>query len=92
MIYSDSKSTTPSWRIQAVSVEPGSFASRKALPEPWRGIRDSELDGLLNLETAKTGAVFVHASGTGERLSLNDCHRHSVSHSTAKKSISRALD
>lgn len=31
------------WRIQAVGVAPGSFESRKALPVPWRGLRDEEL-------------------------------------------------
>lgn len=31
------------WRIQAVGVAPGSFDSRKALPTPWRGLRDAEL-------------------------------------------------
>lgn len=31
------------WRIQAVGVAPGSFDSRKALPAPWRGLRDAEL-------------------------------------------------
>lgn len=31
------------WRIQAVGVAPGSFDSRKALPVPWRGLRDAEL-------------------------------------------------
>lgn len=49
-----------SWRVQAVPVEPNSFECRKALPEPWRGIRDEKLDALLGIGE---GAVFVHASG-----------------------------
>ena len=47
------------WRIQAVPVSPSSFESRKALPEPWRGIRDEELSKLTGIE----GGIFVHASG-----------------------------
>ncbi|RXW22958.1 hypothetical protein EST38_g2897 [Candolleomyces aberdarensis] len=47
------------WRIQAVPVAPQSFESRKALPEPWRGIRDDELSNLTGID----GGVFVHASG-----------------------------
>ena len=48
-----------SWRIQAVPVSPESFESRKALPEPWRGIRDGELSALTGID----GCIFVHASG-----------------------------
>jgi uncharacterized UPF0160 family protein len=33
--------------------------SRKALPEPWRGIRDDELSKLSGI----AGCIFVHASG-----------------------------
>ncbi|KAF6765936.1 GAMM1 protein [Ephemerocybe angulata] len=47
------------WRIQAVPVAPQSFESRKALPEPWRGVRDEKLSEL----TAIPGGIFVHASG-----------------------------
>eukprot|EP01024_Parvocaulis_polyphysoides_P010503 TRINITY_DN13592_c1_g4_i2.p1 TRINITY_DN13592_c1_g4~~TRINITY_DN13592_c1_g4_i2.p1 ORF type:complete len:334 (-),score=61.10 TRINITY_DN13592_c1_g4_i2:536-1537(-) len=47
------------WRIQAVAVASGSFDSRLALPESWRGKRDEELSETLNLE----GCTFVHASG-----------------------------
>ena len=47
------------WRVQAIPVSPESFESRKALPEPWRGIRDDELSRLSGIE----GCVFVHASG-----------------------------
>merc|ERR1712187_809344 len=46
-----------SWRVQAVSAE--GFASRKALPSTWRGIRDSELSGIAGIE----GGIFCHASG-----------------------------
>jgi uncharacterized UPF0160 family protein len=51
--------TSKAWRIQAVSLEPGSFANRKPLPEPWRGVRDDALSQL----TQVPGCIFVHASG-----------------------------
>ncbi|KAL7414459.1 GAMM1 protein [Mrakia frigida] len=47
------------WRIQAVPESGESFASRKALPEPWRGIRDDALSQLTGVE----GCIFVHAAG-----------------------------
>uniref|UniRef100_V5EUU4 CobW/HypB/UreG nucleotide-binding domain-containing protein n=1 Tax=Kalmanozyma brasiliensis (strain GHG001) TaxID=1365824 RepID=V5EUU4_KALBG len=47
------------WRIQAVPVSPESFVSRKALPEPWRGIRDQALSDLTGIP----GCMFVHQSG-----------------------------
>ncbi|KAH8918988.1 hypothetical protein BT69DRAFT_529164, partial [Atractiella rhizophila] len=49
----------PNWRVQAVPKEEGSFESRKALPEPWRGVRDDQLSKLTGID----GCVFVHASG-----------------------------
>jgi uncharacterized UPF0160 family protein len=54
--YQDSRG---SWRVHAVSAALGSFASRKALPEQWRGIRDEELSALTGI----AGGIFVHASG-----------------------------
>lgn len=57
VIYPDE--TGGNWRVQAVSVSPESFESRKALPEPWRGVRDDELSQVAGIE----GCVFVHASG-----------------------------
>lgn len=57
VLYQDEREG--SWRVQAVGQAPGSFASRKALPAPWRGLRDealSEAAGVPDL-------VFVHASG-----------------------------
>lgn len=47
------------WRVQAVPESPESFTSRKALPEQWRGVRETDLDKLTSLP----GGVFVHASG-----------------------------
>ncbi|KAJ3108547.1 hypothetical protein HDU97_000829 [Phlyctochytrium planicorne] len=47
------------WRVQAVPVTPDSFESRKALPEPWRGLRDDELSIKCNIEQC----IFVHSSG-----------------------------
>ena len=47
------------WRIQAVPVSKDSFASRKPLPEAWRGVRDEKLSEISGID----GGVFVHASG-----------------------------
>jgi uncharacterized UPF0160 family protein len=57
VIYPDE--TGGNWRVQAIPVSPESFESRKALPEPWRGIRDEELSRIAGIEDC----VFVHASG-----------------------------
>jgi len=57
VIYPDE--TGGNWRIQAVGISPESFESRKALPEPWRGVRDEDLSSVTGIE----GCVFVHASG-----------------------------
>ena len=47
------------WRVQAVSVAPASFESRKPLPAAWRGLRDEALSQLSGIP----GCVFVHAAG-----------------------------
>lgn len=47
------------WRVQAVPGSPGSFTSRKALPEPWRGVRDEHLARVTGIPDS----TFVHASG-----------------------------
>lgn len=57
VIYPDE--TGGNWRIQAVGISPESFESRKALPEPWRGVRDEDLSSVTGIE----GCIFVHASG-----------------------------
>lgn len=46
-----------SWRVQAVSSE--GFASRKALPFPWRGVRDADLSKIAGID----GCIFCHNSG-----------------------------
>lgn len=56
VLFADQSS---SWRIQAIAIESGSFVTRKALPEPWRGVRDEELSTL----TGVPGCIFIHASG-----------------------------
>ncbi len=56
VLYPDSNG---GWRVQAVSESHDSFASRKALPEAWRGLRDGE----LSEKSGISGGVFVHASG-----------------------------
>ena len=48
-----------STRVRAVPEAPGSFASRKALPAPWRGVRDDALSTQIGID----GAIFVHNSG-----------------------------
>jgi uncharacterized UPF0160 family protein len=45
--------------VQAVSLAPDKFESRKALPEKWRGMRDDQ----LSQETSLPGCVFVHMNG-----------------------------
>lgn len=62
VLYPEKEEPGSKWRIQAVSKDIGSFESRKALPEQWRGLRDSDLDKILG-EDIEDGAVFVHASG-----------------------------
>ncbi|KAI9832367.1 MAG: hypothetical protein M1838_005646 [Thelocarpon superellum] len=59
VLYPESVSPGAKWRIQAVPVSEGSFESRKALPEAWRGLRDEELDQAAGVN----GCVFIHASG-----------------------------
>lgn len=51
--------TSTNWRVQAIPISPDSFLSRKAMPEPWRGLRDEELSRLTGID----GCVFIHASG-----------------------------
>ncbi|KAE9603339.1 hypothetical protein Lal_00008301 [Lupinus albus] len=57
VLYEDERSKQ--WRVQAVSVSPDRFESRKALPSQWRGLRDDELSN----EAGIPGCVFVHMSG-----------------------------
>lgn len=52
-----------SWRIQACPESPDSFVSRLPLPEPWRGLRDAELDAVLAPVGVESGAIFIHRSG-----------------------------
>lgn len=59
VLYPESPEPGAKWRIQCVPESKDSFASRKALPEPWRGFRDEELDKIASIP----GCVFVHASG-----------------------------
>lgn len=59
VLYPETPDDGSKWRIQAVARSKESFESRKALPEPWRGVRDENLDKLIDIR----GCVFVHASG-----------------------------
>ncbi|OQV23260.1 UPF0160 protein MYG1, mitochondrial [Hypsibius exemplaris] len=47
------------WRVQAVPVSQGSFASRLPLPEAWRGLNTDVLSGISGIP----GCVFCHHSG-----------------------------
>ena len=62
VLYPEKEEPGSKWRVQAVSKDIASFESRKALPESWRGLRDSDLDKILG-DDVEDGAVFVHASG-----------------------------
>ncbi|KAI4303613.1 hypothetical protein MLD38_039221 [Melastoma candidum] len=57
VLYQDDRSK--GWRVQAVSVAPDRFESRKALPAQWRGLRDDN----LSEESGIPGCVFIHMSG-----------------------------
>ncbi|KAI1841168.1 hypothetical protein JX265_000507 [Neoarthrinium moseri] len=59
VLYAEKPVPDAKWRIQAVPVTKDSFQSRKPLPEPWRGARDEQLDGITGIP----GGVFIHASG-----------------------------
>ena len=59
VLYPENPDEGSKWRIQAVAQSKESFDSRKALPEPWRGVRDENLDELIGIQ----GCVFAHASG-----------------------------
>ncbi|KAJ1718519.1 hypothetical protein LPJ61_006585, partial [Coemansia biformis] len=59
LIYVLYPDTSGAWRVQAVSEKPGSFVSRRALPEAWRGVRDDALSERSGIE----GCIFVHQSG-----------------------------
>lgn len=61
VVYGEAVNST--WRVQAVSVDRSSFESRKPLPEPWRGLRDDELDQSIASKDVEKGAVFVHRTG-----------------------------
>lgn len=47
------------WMAQAVPQKLGSFESRRLLPEPWRGLRDQQLQELIGVPDA----VFCHPNG-----------------------------
>ncbi|CAI5477347.1 unnamed protein product [Closterium sp. Yama58-4] len=57
MLYEDDRAKQ--WRVQAISVAPGSFESRCPLPVDWRGLRDDELSERSGIPRG----VFVHMSG-----------------------------
>ena len=57
-LYEDSSGK---WRVQAVPPEADSFACRRKLPEPWRGVRNEELAALIG--EGGEGAIFCHAAG-----------------------------
>ncbi|KAJ1647861.1 hypothetical protein LPJ64_000826 [Coemansia asiatica] len=56
VLYPD---TSSAWRVQAVPERPGSFKSRRPLPEAWRGLRDEALSERSGVD----GCIFIHQSG-----------------------------
>ena len=73
VLYPEDGSTRESgkWRIQAAPVDTNSFAQRKSLPEPWRGLRDDK----LSKESGVDGCVFVHTAGfIGGNLSFDGAY------------------
>lgn len=48
VIYTIYEDTSKSWRVQAVPLSEHSFESRKALPAPWRGLRDQVLSDAVS--------------------------------------------
>ena len=61
VLYED---TGGSWRVQAVAAE--GFTSRKALPSPWRGVRDSDLSKIAGID----GCIFCHNSGVFKLMNV----------------------
>ncbi|KAF2794332.1 metal-dependent protein hydrolase [Melanomma pulvis-pyrius CBS 109.77] len=59
VLFPESTEPDSKWRIRSVSKENGGFENRKDLPNPWKGIRDEELDKVSGIP----GCVFVHAAG-----------------------------
>lgn len=47
------------WRVQSVTVEGKAFENRLSLPEPWRGVRDDDLEKVTKIK----GSRFVHSAG-----------------------------
>jgi len=59
VLFPESTEPDSKWRIRAVSKENGGFENRKDLPDPWKGVRDDQLDQITGIP----GGVFVHAAG-----------------------------
>jgi uncharacterized UPF0160 family protein len=59
VLFPESQEPDTKWRIRSVSKENGGFENRKDLPNPWKGVRDEELDKVSGIP----GGVFVHAAG-----------------------------
>ncbi|KAF4315528.1 hypothetical protein BBO99_00009112 [Phytophthora kernoviae] len=57
VLYNDA--TGNMTRVQALNVEPGSFALRKGLLPAWRSLRNEELSSVAGIE----GCTFVHNAG-----------------------------
>ncbi|KAF2704814.1 MYG1 protein-like protein [Pleomassaria siparia CBS 279.74] len=59
VLFPESTEPDSKWRIRSVSKENSGFENRKDLPNPWKGVRDEELDKVSGIP----GCVFVHAAG-----------------------------
>ncbi|CAH0478523.1 unnamed protein product [Peronospora belbahrii] len=57
VLYNDA--TGKMTRVQALNIEPGSFALRKGLLPAWRSLRNEELSSVSGIE----GCTFVHNAG-----------------------------
>jgi uncharacterized UPF0160 family protein len=49
-------SETGTWMVQAINAKPGTFESRKLLPESWAGLRDEAFSAAVGLDDG----VFCH--------------------------------
>ena len=56
VLYKDQAGT---WRIQAVSLQPGSFENRLSLPKSWCGLKNKQLDEVCGVPDC----TFVHNNG-----------------------------
>lgn len=59
ILFAIFRSSVEDWRVQAVSLNPGTFVCRLFLHNEWRGLRDEKLSKIANID----GCLFVHHNG-----------------------------